>query len=108
MCRFIPALSVTDHARIDYLEPLGANSPDWLVIVPSVPEKGPENDTTKVTFRLEDVKKLIMRSFRDFSFETKCMPTSQRSPLGHPGAAFFDAEFSQWLKINFFTSSCPP
>jgi hypothetical protein len=53
----------------------------------------------------EDVKKLIWRSFRDFSFEPKCIPTSQRSLLGHPGAAFFCAQFSQQLKTNFFTSS---
>ena len=61
---------------------------------------------SKCQFRLEDVKKLIWWSFRDFSFETKCMPTSQRSLLGHPGAAFFRAQFSQQLKINSFTSSC--
>jgi hypothetical protein len=52
------------------------------------------------------VKKLIWRSFRDFTFEPKCIPISQRSLLGHPGAAFFRAQFSQQLKINFFTSSC--
>jgi hypothetical protein len=39
----------------------------------------------------EDVKKMIWRSFRDFSFEPKYIPTSQRSLLGHPGAAFFRA-----------------
>jgi hypothetical protein len=39
----------------------------------------------------KDVKKLIWRSFRDLSFEPKCIPTSQRSLLGHPGAAFFRA-----------------
>src|SRR5271156_2704 len=54
----------------------------------------------------EDVKKLIWRSFRDFSFEPKCMPTSQRSLLGRPGAAFFSDQFSQRLKINSFTPSC--
>jgi hypothetical protein len=53
------------------------------------------------TWGREDVKKLISRSFRDFSFEPKCIPTSQRSLLGHPGAAFLRAQFSQQLKINF-------
>jgi hypothetical protein len=41
--------------------------------------------------RLEDVKKLISRSFRDFSFEPKYIPTFQRSLLGHPGAAILYA-----------------
>jgi hypothetical protein len=45
-------------------------------------------------FRLEDVKKLIWPSFRDFSFDPKCMPTPQRSLIGHPGAIFFGAEFT--------------
>jgi hypothetical protein len=36
------------------------------------------------------------------------MPTSQRSLLGHPGAAFFGTQFPQQLKIDFFTSSRPP
>jgi hypothetical protein len=53
----------------------------------------------------EDVKKLISLGFRDFIFDPKCLPTSQRSLLGHPGAAFFGTQLSQQLKINFFTSS---
>jgi hypothetical protein len=44
---------------------------------------------------------MIWLSFRDFCFEPKCISTSQRSLLGHPGAAFFRAQFSQQLKINF-------
>ena len=53
----------------------------------------------------EDVKKLVWRSFRYFSFEPKCMPTFRRSLLGHPEAAFFGPQFPQQLKIDFFTSS---
>jgi hypothetical protein len=34
----------------------------------------------------EDVKKLVSLSFRDFIFDPKCLPTSQRSPIRHPGA----------------------
>jgi hypothetical protein len=36
----------------------------------------------------EDVKKLISLSFRDFIFDPKCLPTSQRSLIRHPGAIF--------------------
>jgi hypothetical protein len=32
---------------------------------------------------------MIWRSFRDFSFEPKCIPTSQRSLLGHLEQLFF-------------------
>jgi hypothetical protein len=60
-----------------------------------------------VTFRLEDVEKLISLSFRDFIFDPKCLPTSQRSLIRHPRAIFFYAEFSANFEIDFFTSSCP-
>jgi hypothetical protein len=36
----------------------------------------------------EDVKKLISFSFRDFIFDPKCLPTAQRSLIGHPRAIF--------------------
>jgi hypothetical protein len=36
----------------------------------------------------EDVKKLICWSFRDFIFGPKCLPTPQRSLIGHPRAIF--------------------
>jgi len=44
---------------------------------------------SKCQFRLEDVKKLIWPSFRDFGFVPKCMPTPQRSLTGHPRAICF-------------------
>jgi hypothetical protein len=56
----------------------------------------------------EDVKKLIWRSFRDFSFEPKCIPTSHRSLLGHNGAALgqlFSAPNSLSSKKSFFFTS---
>jgi hypothetical protein len=66
----------------------------------------------------EDVKKLVWRSFPYCSFEPTCMPTSQRSLLGHPGAARSDRwdvgihlgsklRSRKLRQIDFFTSSCP-
>jgi hypothetical protein len=53
----------------------------------------------------EDVKKLICLSSRDFIFDPKCLPTPERSLIGHPRAIVFNAELAANLKINFFTSS---
>ena len=39
----------------------------------------------KYQSRLEDVKKLISLSSRDFIFDPRCLPTHQRSLIGHPG-----------------------
>jgi hypothetical protein len=36
----------------------------------------------------EDVKKMICLSFRDFIFDPECLPTPQRSLIGHPRAIF--------------------
>src|SRR5271168_355329 len=57
--------------------------------------------------RQEDVKKLISWSFRDFIFDPKCLPTSQRSLKRHPSAIFLNAQFIANFKIDFFTASCP-
>jgi hypothetical protein len=35
------------------------------------------------------VKKLICLSSRDFIFDPKCLPTPQRSLIGHPRGIFF-------------------
>src|SRR5258708_38040376 len=53
----------------------------------------------------EDVKKLISFSFRDFIFDPKCLPTAQRSLIGHSRAICFKAESTANFKIDFFTSS---
>jgi hypothetical protein len=51
--------------------------------------------------RQEDVKKLISFSFRDFIFDPKCSPTSQRSLKRHPGAIFSTPSSPQILKSIF-------
>jgi hypothetical protein len=55
----------------------------------------------KFQSRLEDVKKLISLSFRDFIFDPKCLPTSQRSLIRHPGAILFTPSSLQILKTIF-------
>jgi len=47
------------------------------------------------------VKKLISLSFRDFIFDPKCLPTSQRSLIRHPGAIFLTPSSLQIFKIDF-------
>jgi hypothetical protein len=47
---------------------------------------------------MEDVKKLISLSFRDFIFDPKCLPTSQRSLIRHPGAIFLTPSSLRILK----------
>jgi hypothetical protein len=51
--------------------------------------------------RQEDVKKLISLSFRDFIFDPKCLPTSLRSLIRHPGAIFLTPSSLQILKSIF-------
>jgi hypothetical protein len=51
--------------------------------------------------RLEDVKKLISLSFRDFIFDPKCLPTPQRSLIRHPRAIFLTPSSPQILKSIF-------
>jgi hypothetical protein len=54
-----------------------------------------------VNVRLEDVKKLICLSFRDFIFDPKCLPTRQRSLIRHPRAIFLTPSSLQILKSIF-------
>jgi hypothetical protein len=53
----------------------------------------------------EDVKKSIWLSFRDFSFDPKCMPRPQLSLIGHPGAIFLAPNSLRIFKSIF---SHPP
>jgi hypothetical protein len=55
----------------------------------------------KYQSRLEDVKKSISFSFRDFIFDPKCLPTAQRSLIRHPGAIFLKPRSLQILKSIF-------
>ena len=48
-----------------------------------------------ITSRLEDMKKLICLSFRDFIFDPKCLPAPQLSLIRHPRAIFFTSSSLQ-------------
>ena len=59
------------------------------------------NVQTWVKAGQENVKKLISFSFRDFIFDPKCLPTSQRSLIRDPGAIFLTPSSLQILKSIF-------
>jgi hypothetical protein len=76
-----------DHLGDDVLAVMKALHIERPVLVGhSLAGQGPRRDRTAEG--QEDVKKLICLSSRDFIFDPKCLPTPQRSLIGHPRAIF--------------------